>query len=174
MFNPIPLIIWVATLAFCLYWLFNAIKMKINYEITMALGIFLYFTAAFIGQYFTSLFEHLITMIIGITLIVLGFSIFVSQIIIMKRLGQGENWENSNVFIKKGWFKYMRHPIYFGCAIADIGIIIWIPSIFSIIMALISLIFCFLSSYWEDKANIEKFGNEYKEYMKEVKLWGMI
>jgi protein-S-isoprenylcysteine O-methyltransferase Ste14 len=174
MIDPIPLIVWVATLAFCLHWLFNAIKMKVNYEITAALGILFYFTAAFIGQYFTPLFEHLITIIIGITLVILGFFIFISQIMIMKRLGQGENWENTTAIIEKGWFKYMRHPIYFGCALADIGIIIWIPSIFSIIMALISLILCFLSSHWEDKTNIEKFGIIYKEYMKGVKLWGII
>lgn len=81
----------------------------------------------------------------------------------MKKFGEGEHWEDTSVIIEKGWFKYMRHPMYFGLAIANIGVILWIPSFFSLIFTIISLILCFLSSIWEDKANIEKFGDVYKD-----------
>jgi len=63
--------------------------------------------------------------------------------------------------------------MYFGLAIANIGVITWFPSFFSIIFALISFILCLISSIWEDKVNIDKFGDAYREYMKKVKLWGI-
>lgn len=165
---------WLVMMIFCIHWLFSATKMKIKYEIAAALAIMFYFTGSFIGQYFQKFYQNVITTIIGIVIVVAGFSIFISQLILMKKYGQGKNWEDTKVIIKKGWFKYMRHPIYFGCALANIGIIIWIPSFFSIIFTSISFILCMVSSKWEDDANLEKFGEKYKEYKKEVKFWGII
>ena len=165
MFDPIPLIIWSLMMIFCIHWLISVIKMKINYEIIAALAVIFYFTASFIGQYFIPLYENLITTIIGLSIIFFGVVIFISQIIIMKRKGKGQNWENTEIFIEKGWFKYMRHPIYFGLAIANIGAIIWIPSFFSITLGIISFIFCLVSSILEDKVNIKKFGKKYESGM---------
>ena len=170
----IPLIIWIAIMIYCSYWVISVLKMKTKYEISEALAMAFYFTAAFLGQYFELIFQNLILTIIGFVLIFLGIGIFVSQVIIMKKFGEGEHWEDTSVIIEKGWFKYMRHPMYFGLALANIGVVLWILSFFSLIFAIISFVLCLLSSIWEDKVNIEKFGKAYKEYMKKVKLWGII
>ncbi len=169
----IPLIIWIAIMIYCSYWVVSVLKMKTKYEISEALALASYFTAALLGQYFEPFYHNLYLTITGVVLIFIGIFIFISQVIIMKKFGQGEHWEDTKIIIEKGWFKYMRHPMYFGLAIANIGVIIWIPSFFSIIFALMSFILCLISSIWEDKVNIDKFGDAYREYMKNVKLWGI-
>ncbi|MHA1844849.1 MAG: methyltransferase family protein [Promethearchaeota archaeon] len=174
MFDLFPLIAWIIMMGFCLHWLLNGIKMKIKYEITAALALIFYFTGSFIGQYFNKFYQNSITTIFGLLIIAVGFFIFISQLIIMKKFGQGKNWENTTIVIKKGWFKYMRHPMYFGCAIANIGVLIWIPSYFTIIFMIISFILCIFSSKWEEQVNLEKFGEEYEKYKEEVKFWGII
>ena len=158
---------------YCSYWIISVLKTETKYEISEALALAFYFTAAILGQYFEIIYQNIFLTITGFVLIFIGIFIFISQLIIMKKFGQGEHWEDTTVIIKKGWFKYIRHPMYFGLAIADIGVIIWIPSFFSIIFALISFILCLMSSIWEDKVNIDKFGDTYREYMKKVKLWGI-
>ncbi|MFX1316053.1 MAG: methyltransferase family protein [Promethearchaeota archaeon] len=169
----IPLIIWIAIMIYCSYWVLSVLKTKIKYEISEALALAFYFTAALLGQYFELFYQNLFLTITGFVLIFIGIFIFISQVIIMKKYGQGKHWEDTSVIIMKGWFKYMRHPMYFGLAVADIGVIIWIPSFFSIIFALLSFILCLMSSIWEDKINITKFGDAYKEFMEKVKLWGI-
>ena len=171
--DVIPLIIWIAIMIYCGYWVVSVLKMKTNYEISEALAVASYFTAVLLGQYFEPFYLNLYLTITGVVLIFIGIFIFISQVIIMKKIGEGEHWEDTTIIIKKGWFKYMRHPMYFGLAIANIGVILWFPSFFLIIFSVISFILCFLSSIWEDKANIDKFGDAYREYMKKVKLWGI-
>jgi len=169
----IPLIIWIAIMIYCSYWVVSVLKTKTKYEISEALALAFYFTAVFLGQYVEIFYQNFSLTITGFVLIFIGIFIFISQLILMKKFGQGEHWEDTKVIIEKGWFKYMRHPMYFGLAIADLGVIIWIPSFFSIIFALISFTLCLMSSIWEDKVNIDKFGEAYREYMKRVKLWGI-
>ncbi len=160
-------------MVYCSYWIVSVLKRKIKYEISEALAMAFYFTAALLGQYFEFFSQNIFLTITGFVLIFIGIFIFISQVIIMKRYGQGEHWEDTTVIIMKGWFKYMRHPMYLGLAVANIGVIIWIPSFFSIIFAIVSFFFCLTSSIWEDKVNKDKFGEAYKEYMKKVKLWGI-
>ena len=106
MFDFIPLLIWGVMMVFFLHWLINALKMRIKYEISMALAIIGSFTALILGLYFKPFFEIFILIMVGPSLIFLGFFIFINQFIIMKKLGEGENWENTTVRIKKGLFKY--------------------------------------------------------------------
>ena len=109
----ISLIIWIAIMIYCSYWVISVLKTKIKHEISEGLALAFYFTAALLGQYFELLYQNLFLTITGFTLIFVCIFIFISQIIIMKKLGQGEHWEDTTVLIKKGWFKYMRHPMYF-------------------------------------------------------------
>lgn len=158
---------------FFIHWLIESIKMRVNYEISMSIALTLYFSAAILSSYFDPFFENLYLLIFGIILICLAVLIFGSQVIIMKKLGKGKSWEDTQVLIIKGWFKYIRHPTYFSCALGNIGILLAIPTILTYILAPISIFLCLLSSLWEDKANLEKFGKDYEDYEKKVKLWGI-
>ncbi|MFX1311770.1 MAG: methyltransferase family protein [Promethearchaeota archaeon] len=169
----IPLIIWSCMMAFFVYWLIKAIKIKVNYEVTMSIALIFYFSASILSFYFNSLVENIFLLMIGIIFISLAVAIFISQIIIMKKLGKGKNWEYTQELITKGWFKYIRHPIYFASAIGNIGILLMIPTILTCILAPLSIFLCLLSSFWEEKANLEKFGREYEEYKKNVRFWGI-
>lgn len=155
-------------------WLIWAIKGKSKYEAAMCLAMTLYFNSIMLNFYFKQFYDNIFLFIFGMTLCGFGIFIFISQLLIMKKFGQSEHWEDTKVLIINGWFKYMRHPMYFGLAIADIGIILGMPTLLSVILAPMSILFCLLSSIWEDQMNLEKFGNEYDKYKKKVKLWGII
>ncbi len=131
-------------------WLIWAIKAKSKYEVAMCLAMTLYFTSFLLSFYFKQFYDNILLFVSGMILCGFGIFIFMSQLIIMKKLGQGEHWEDTKVLIIKGWFKYMRHPMYFGLAIANIGIILGMPTLLTLILTPISILFCLLSSIWED------------------------
>ncbi|MFW9988115.1 MAG: hypothetical protein ACFFC3_05625, partial [Candidatus Odinarchaeota archaeon] len=110
-------------------WLVWAIKEKSKYEASMCLAMTLYFTSIMLSIYFKQVYDNILLFVFGMTICGFGIFIFISQLIIMKKLGQGENWEDTKILIIKGWFKYMRHPMYFGLAIANIGIILGMPTL---------------------------------------------
>lgn len=174
MIEFIILITWIVLMIYFMRWLVWAIKEKSKYEASMCLAMTLYFTSIMLSIYFKQVYDNILLFVFGMTICGFGIFIFISQLIIMKKLGQGENWEDTKILIIKGWFKYMRHPMYFGLAIANIGIILGISTLLTLILAPTSILFCLLSSIWEDQENLEKFGNSYEEYKKKVKLWGII
>jgi protein-S-isoprenylcysteine O-methyltransferase Ste14 len=82
--------------------------------------------------------------------------------------------ENTTVFIEKGIFRIIRHPLYLGLAFWSIGLILLYQSIPSTILGVIAF-FCFwISSKREDEFNIKKFGDSYREYMKKVPMWNIL
>lgn len=72
--------------------------------------------------------------------------------------------------IKKGLYRYLRHPIYLFTIIELIGIPLIPNSYYSLCIPLFCYIpFLFIRIYYEEKAMIRKFGEEYTEYKKEVR-----
>lgn len=82
----------------------------------------------------------------------------------------GEIRETPGV-IRKGVFKLVRHPIYLSEIILYIGLNILHISIASWGVILIAIIFLHLVSRHEEKLLQEKFGDDYRKYMKEVPMW---
>jgi len=71
--------------------------------------------------------------------------------------------------IKHGIYKHVRHPFYLGVIIHSIGIPMVFSSLygFLLMLGLIPLILYRIKI--EEKMLIEKFGDEYREYVKETK-----
>jgi protein-S-isoprenylcysteine O-methyltransferase Ste14 len=67
-------------------------------------------------------------------------------------------------------FKIVRHPIYLSAILLYLGLIILTFSVASFIVWIITIIFYFYISRYEEKILINEFGEEYKEYMKEVPM----
>ncbi|MDI6703192.1 MAG: isoprenylcysteine carboxylmethyltransferase family protein [bacterium] len=71
--------------------------------------------------------------------------------------------------IKSGPYGYMRHPLSFCVTIETIGLTIIPNAYYSLIATLFIFIpFVIYRAYLEEKAMIEKFGDEYLNYKKEV------
>jgi protein-S-isoprenylcysteine O-methyltransferase Ste14 len=112
-----------------------------------------------------------ISIIIGVILLVIGFIIHGSSHRIHKQAHQqSENIEN---LVTEGIYSEMRHPCYLGLILIYFGFafscgIVWILApvvIFSILTV--------LTAIREEELMEEKFGEEYEEYMKQVR-WRFI
>jgi len=71
--------------------------------------------------------------------------------------------------IKYGLYKYIRHPITLAAIIYDTGIPLIFSSLYGFLLMLL-LIPCFLYRIeLEESMLIERFGNEYREYIRQTK-----
>ena len=72
--------------------------------------------------------------------------------------------------IREGVFSLVRHPIYLGAILLYLGLLVFSPSMFAAMIWTIIIAFYYYISRYEEKLLIEKFGNDYKEYMREVPM----
>ena len=66
-----------------------------------------------------------------------------------------------------GWYKYVRHPLYFGCLL---GIWFWpFMTVAWFQMALYVTLYFIIGSKHEEKLLLERFGESYRNYQKQTK-----
>jgi protein-S-isoprenylcysteine O-methyltransferase Ste14 len=73
--------------------------------------------------------------------------------------------------IRKGVFRFVRHPIYLSEIIMYSGLLIMNISLAAAFMLVITILFLHYISRYEEKLLLAKFGDEYRQYMKEVPMW---
>ena len=81
-----------------------------------------------------------------------------------------DSWEQTTVVVKGGVYRAARHPMYLGTALWAVGIAV---SRFSVSTALLGgavVVLTLLAGITEDRYNLRKFGQPYKEYMKQVPI----
>ncbi|MBN1299138.1 MAG: isoprenylcysteine carboxylmethyltransferase family protein [Actinobacteria bacterium] len=75
----------------------------------------------------------------------------------------------TNVLIKSGIYRFIRHPLYLGWSLAVFITNIFInPHWVFIITGITGAVFLYLIAVKEEQDNIKKFGDEYKEYLESV------
>lgn len=90
------------------------------------------------------------------------------------KLGTNVNtFENPDMLVKKGLFKFTRNPMYLGFVIALIGMALLYQGAIS--SFLLVLLFAVITDRWyikfEEKKMLEQFGDEYIEYCGETRRW---
>ena len=96
-------------------------------------------------------------------------------IILWARVVLGSNWsiittlKEKHKLVKRGPYKYVRHPMYSGFILLFLGIGLWINSIISYLIVVALSFSCWLSGKREEKLLTEHFGKEYIEYKKHTK-----
>jgi protein-S-isoprenylcysteine O-methyltransferase Ste14 len=109
-----------------------------------------------------------------ISWLLLFFSLYpaIAGFVLLKKVGKpGVNFENTSVLVKKGLYKYIRHPLYLSLFIFGTGIMFKNPGTVQIILDFVNLIAVFLTSKIEEKEMIARFGKEYEEYIKETRMF---
>lgn len=71
--------------------------------------------------------------------------------------------------IVTGMYRYVRHPLYFGVFCIAIGLVLAFPYQHVLGLSLLTILYLFVGSYWEEKKLIQEFGSAYLEYRKKVK-----
>ena len=102
------------------------------------------------------------------------FSIYpvTAGFILLKREGKPDNnFENTSVLVKSGVYGYIRHPLYLSVVLLGTGIMLKYPGTIQLILGAINMVALFLTALVEEKEMIARFGDEYRQYMKETKMF---
>jgi protein-S-isoprenylcysteine O-methyltransferase Ste14 len=82
----------------------------------------------------------------------------------------GEKREKPGV-IRKSVFNVVRHPIYLSEILLYLGFLMLSISLAAAFVLLIAILFLHYISRYEERLLLARFGEEYREYMKEVPMW---
>jgi protein-S-isoprenylcysteine O-methyltransferase Ste14 len=112
-----------------------------------------------------------------IFLVISGYLV-ITGLMLLKKSGKPDTvrdektlfqFEKTSVLIENGIFKYIRHPLYSSLLFLTWGIFLKHTTGLMLIAALISTLFLFLTSVFDETECIQFFGDKYKEYMKRTK-----
>jgi len=82
-----------------------------------------------------------------------------------------EGWEETTELIKKGIFRYIRHPLFSSLILLAIGILLKNVALQSLIACFICISFLVMASIVEEKENLAKFGDAYHTYTHETRRY---
>jgi protein-S-isoprenylcysteine O-methyltransferase Ste14 len=90
----------------------------------------------------------------------------------LRRHGQAvQNWENTTRLVRKGVFRYIRHPLYASLMVLATGILSNDLSWRAAAACTFTLCFLVAASRVEEGKNAAKFGEEYQRYQGETKRY---
>lgn len=106
--------------------------------------------------------------------ILLIFSIYpvTEGYILLKKKGKPTvNFENTSVLVRSGIYGRIRHPLYLSIFVFAAGVVLKDPGMPQVILGIVTLISIFITAKIEEGEMIAKFGREYREYMKQTKMF---
>lgn len=113
-----------------------------------------------------------ILQIISWILLIVSLWAVITGYLLLKRKGDPTiNFENTSKLVKSGIYGYIRHPLYFSVFLLGTGIVLKDPGKIQIILGFVNLVAVYFTARIEENEMIEKFGDEYRIYMKETKMF---
>lgn len=110
--------------------------------------------------------------IISWILLIMSIYPVVAGYILLKKQGKPTvNFENTSRLVKTGIYGLIRHPLYLSVFLFGTGVMMKDPGRIQIILGIVNLVAVYLTSRIEEGEMIAKFGNEYREYMRETKMF---
>jgi protein-S-isoprenylcysteine O-methyltransferase Ste14 len=105
-------------------------------------------------------------------LLLLSIYVVVTGYLLLKRLGKPDsNFENTSMLVKSGIYRFIRHPLYLSIFLLGTGIMLKDPGKFQLILAAVNLVAVYFTARIEEGEMITKFGEEYRTYMTESKMF---
>ena len=90
----------------------------------------------------------------------------------LKRKGKPDsNFENTSVLVKSGLYHYIRHPLYLSIFLLGTGVVLKHSGIIQLALGIVNLVAVYLTARIEEREMIAKFGEEYRIYMNETKMF---
>ncbi len=126
----------------------------------------------FFKQIWESALWHYVSFILGV--IILAAVIIVSKNTgrTLAKYGRKGNIKRleTNVLVKEGIYKYMRHPMHLGLMFFPLafGLLIGSPVFLSVFSPLEIMFIFMMIKYYEEPEAVRKFDGDYLEYMKET------
>ncbi len=92
--------------------------------------------------------------------------------ILLKKVGKPDsNFENTSVLVQSGIYAYIRHPLYLSVLLLGTGIMLKDISSVQLLLGTINIIALIFTALIEEKEMVMKFGDEYRTYMKNTKMF---
>jgi protein-S-isoprenylcysteine O-methyltransferase Ste14 len=105
-------------------------------------------------------------------LLTLSACIAISGYLTLKRKGKPEiNFENTSILVKSDLYKYIRHPLYLSIFLFGTGVLLKQPGKLQLILGIVNLVAICLTARIEENEMIAKFGDEYRNYIRETKMF---
>jgi len=124
---------------------------------------------SFFLKYTTALNDHLPLVIriplAAILLVVSGYLAKTGMSMVF-----GQTREHAGV-IRKGVFSVVRHPIYLSEILLYLGLLMLSMSLAAALVWLIAIVFLHYVSRYEERLLLDRFGEEYAQYMRDVPMW---
>jgi protein-S-isoprenylcysteine O-methyltransferase Ste14 len=106
-------------------------------------------------------------------LLALSLYFAVAGFFLLKNIGKPDsNFENTSVLVKKGLYKYIRHPLYLSLFLLGTGIMFKDLHSNQLLLGAVNLIAVYITARIEEREMTDKFGPEYIEYR--VETWMFI
>lgn len=106
-----------------------------------------------------------------ILLIMSAYFGLAGYIVLKKRGRSGRNFEDTTVLVKSGVYRFIRHPLYLSLFLLGTGVMMKDPKIISLILGAVNLLAVYITSRIEETEMIERFGEPYREFMKETRMF---
>jgi protein-S-isoprenylcysteine O-methyltransferase Ste14 len=79
------------------------------------------------------------------------------------------NIENTTILVRRGAYRYIRHPLYSSLLFLGWGVFFKAPWLLTGLLALAASICLYAAARAEEAENLQKFGDEYAAYMQTTK-----
>lgn len=79
--------------------------------------------------------------------------------------------EKTTELVTKGLYRYIRHPMYSSVLYGIWGVFLKRPSVIGICLAILTCVFMTITARMEEIENIRYFGDEYRDYMTQTKMF---
>ncbi|MGD9117913.1 MAG: isoprenylcysteine carboxylmethyltransferase family protein [Dehalococcoidia bacterium] len=116
--------------------------------------------------------SYLPLLIIGGVVWLVGMIMVMAPIVMFPRRGgvaKGKSFVETTKLVDTGIYAIVRHPQYTGGILAIfLTTLLWYPHWLFGVLGVVGTVVVYLGCREEDKYLIEKFGNDYKRYMKRV------
>lgn len=110
--------------------------------------------------------------IISWILLILSAYIVITGYLLLKRKGKPDsNFENTSLLVKSGIYGYIRHPLYLSIFLLGTGVMLKDTGSVQLGLGVINLFAIYFTARIEEKEMIAKFGDDYRVYMKETKMF---
>ncbi|MFC1879354.1 methyltransferase family protein [Chloroflexota bacterium] len=91
---------------------------------------------------------------------------------LLRVIGQPQgDFENTTRLVRRGVYRYIRHPLYASLLFLGIGAFLKMPSLVGAGMLLALAAFLIATALVEEYENIQRFGEQYRTYMQETKMF---
>lgn len=105
-----------------------------------------------------------VILVVGLIQIILPRFVFRSK----GKPEKGKDWTENTIVVDTGIYAVVRHPLYLGWLLMYVALILLSQHWLTTIIGIPGMACVYLISRQEDQRLIEKFGDDYKDYMQEV------